>query len=479
MSDAGRSAALAELVSTLEALRDHQKFNRLKFFVPYPKQQEFFDMGSSKDERLLSAGNQYGKTEAGAAECTYHLTGLYPADWLGKKFDRPTKGWICGETGLVVRDVQQKKLCGEPGVTDEFGTGYIPKELFVDKPSLARGVTDAYDTIQVRHVSGGISIGRFKSYEQGRAKMQGDTLDWIWDDEEPPEDIYNEQLVRLRARRGIMFITYTPLKGMSSVSARFFMETHPLRGLVRMGIEDALHIPAEERQRIIDQVAPHERDARISGLPFLGSGRIFPYSDDAVKEPLIEDVPLQWAKLWGIDFGIGHPFAAVLIAWDKDNDVIHVLNTIRVADQLPLQHAKPMKMIGRSVPVAWPQDGTAREKSGEQVSSLYRKEGLNMLANHATWPQGGVSTETGVLEMQDRITTGRLKVAAHLSEWFEEFRLYHRKDGMIVKERDDILSATRVAIMMKRYAKPVPLGSGAIKRRRGTIAHGVDFDIFG
>jgi hypothetical protein len=48
--------------------------------------------------------------------------------------------------------------------------------------------------------------------------------------------------------------------------------------------------------------------------------------------------------------------------------------------------------------------------------------------------------------------TGRLKVFAHLSEWFEEFRLYHRKDGLIVKERDDLLSATRIALMMLRAA---------------------------
>ena len=72
----------------------------------------------------------------------------------------------------------------------------IPKDLFVDKPSLARGITDAYDTIQVRHVSGGVSVARFKSYEQGREKFQsGETLDWLWFDEEPPtEDLFAEGL---------------------------------------------------------------------------------------------------------------------------------------------------------------------------------------------------------------------------------------------------------------------------------------------
>ena len=56
------------------------------------------------------------------------------------------------------------------------------------------------------------------------------------------------------------------------------------------------------------------------------------------------------------------------------------------------------------------------------------------------------------MAMLDRMKTGRLKVFAHLADWFEEFRLYHRKDGLIVKERDDLISATRVGLMMLRQA---------------------------
>jgi Terminase RNaseH-like domain len=41
----------------------------------------------------------------------------------------------------------------------------------------------------------------------------------------------------------------------------------------------------------------------------------------------------------------------------------------------------------------------------------------------------------------------------HLTEWWEEFRLYHRKDGKVHKEHDDLLSATRYGVMMLRYAE--------------------------
>lgn len=474
-------ADLEELLGQLEALDYRKTYQQFFDFQPYPKQREFLDLGATKRERLLIAGNQNGKTHTGAFEAACHMTGLYPKWWKGRRWDRPTKGWIAGETSLVVRDVQQKKLCGEPGVEELFGTGMIPKDLFVDKPSLARGVTDAYDTIQVRHVSGGISVGRFKSYEQGRTKFQGESIDWGWADEEPPEDVYSEFLTRTVATKGMVFVTFTPLKGRSSVVARFLDEPNEDRSFVSMTIDDALHIPPEERAKIIAGYLPHEREARAKGVPMLGSGRIFQISEETICEPAIERVPPHWWKLWGIDFGIDHPFAAALILWDKDADVVHLHHTIRVKDGGPLQHAVPLKAVGAAVPIAWPHDGNIRgdRNTGETMAQLYKKQGLRMLPVHATWPDGGFSTEAGIMEMQQRFETGKLKIAGHLSDFLEEFRMYHRKDGQIVKERDDILSALRMAIMMKRYAKQVPLGPGTPSVDTSSrTATGRDFDVF-
>ncbi len=347
---------------------------------------------------------------------------------------------------------------------------------------MARGVTDAYDTIQVTHktkgVVDGVSTVTFKSYEQGRQKFQAATLDWVWPDEEPDEDIYQEILARITATGGMIFMTFTPLKGRSRVVTRFMDEASPDRIVVNMQIEDALHIPASERQKIIDGYLPHEREARVRGVPLLGSGAIFTMSEEFVSEPTIEYVPQYWGKIWGIDFGIGHPFGAVLIAWDKDADIIHVLHAFKMPDKVPIDHAAAMKPIGIDVPVAWPQDGMAREKSGTELHLLYKNEGLKMHHEHATHPEGGYSTEAGVLELQQRERGGKIKYAAHLSALFEERRYYHRKDGLIVKIKDDILSALRIAVMMKRFAKPVVLGGKRAPRQSGQIAKGLDFDYF-
>lgn len=462
---------------------------KMAFFKPYPKQLRFFELGKTKRETLLMAANQYGKSDAGAFACACHLTGLYPDWWPGRRWARPTKGWIAGETSLLVRDVQQKKLCGEPGVEIAFGTGMIPKDLFADKPSMARGITDAFDTIQVRHASGGISIGRFKSYEQGRTKFQGETLDWGWPDEEPDLDIYDEFLTRIQ-EGGCMFMTFTPLKGRSKVVLRFLNEPSPDRAVVNATLDEAEHFSAEEKKRRAAGYQAHQRDARAKGLPVLGSGAVYRFSQESISEARIEVIPPHWVKLWGLDFGINHPFGAVLILWDKDYDCIHVHAAIRlsgavledgtVISSLPLQHAFAIRQVAAAVPVAWPHDGHQRDKgSGDQLAKIYARHGLSMLAEHAQFEDGGYSREAAVTEIAERAVTGRFKVASHLSDWFEEFGLYHRKDGLIVAIEDDLMSATEKCVMAKRFARAVPLGSKVAKRRIGLIADGVDEVHFG
>ena len=71
-------------------------------------------------------------------------------------------------------------------------------------------------------------------------------------------------------------------------------------------------------------------------------------------------------------------------------------------------------------------------------------------------------------------------MAADLADWFDEFRGYHRDtDQQIVKVKDDIMSATRVAVMAKRFAKQVQLGAKRPSSLpNADLATGIDFDVF-
>jgi hypothetical protein len=227
-----------------------------------------------------------------------------------------------------------------------------------------------------------------------------------------------------------------------------------MRSITRMTIDDAEHYSPEARAAIINSYPAHEREARVRGIPTLGSGRVFPVSEELIEEEAI-DVPKHWPTIGGLDFGWDHPTAAVKIAWDRDFDIVHVLNAYRVREQTPVIHAAALESWGKALPWAWPHDGLQHDKgSGNQLASQYRTRGLNLLPERATFEDGSFGLEAGVSEMLERMQTGRWKVAKHLNEWFEEFRLYHRKDGLIVKERDDLMSASRYAMMMLRYAEP-------------------------
>lgn len=223
------------------------------------------------------------------------------------------------------------------------------------------------------------------------------------------------------------------------------------RHVTRMTIDDAMHISVEKRAEIIASYPPHEREARIKGIPAMGSGRVYPVTEESIVKEAFTP-PMHWPQIGGLDFGWDHPTAAVKLAWDRDADVIYVTHAYRRKEATPLEHAAVLKPWGEQ-PWAWPHDGYQRDKrSGGTLREDYARYGLSMAAKHATFPDGGNGVEAGIMDILQRMQSGRFKVFSHLEEWWSEFRMYHRKDGLIVKERDDLMDATRYAVMMLRIA---------------------------
>ena len=232
-----------------------------------------------------------------------------------------------------------------------------------------------------------------------------------------------------------------------------------------MEIWDVDHYTQEEKEAIVASYLPHERAARAQGIPQLGSGRIYPIDEEQIKEKA-KEMPDIWKRIVGLDFGgSDHPTAAVWVAYDADADSFFVYDCYKQKvppGQAPeggnaIIHAAAIKPRGDWIPVAWPHDGLQHDKgSGKEIRRQYADQGLNMLDEHATWEDGGYGVEAGTQLIYDLMITGRFKVAEHLEDWLQEFRLYHRKDGKIVKEFDDLMDATRYAIMMVREAKTKP-----------------------
>lgn len=442
---------------------------KMELYRPYPKQREFHAAGAIPNvrERLLRAGNQVGKTMSASAEVAMHLTGKYPDWWEGLRFDRPITAMAASETGKLTRDGVQVHLCGWPKYP--LGQGMIPAADILETPA-AQGISDAYDYVRVQHYDAygrpdGVSLCYLRSYDQGRERIQAMTLDLVWFDEEPDQSYYLEGLTRTNAVLGPVMLTFTPLKGMSDVVRRYLVDRMPGTHETCMALDDAEHYTPEQRAKILASYPAHERDARARGVPTLGSGRIFPVAEERIAEPSIA-IPRHWPRIAALDFGYDHPSAVVWLAWDREADTVHVYDCHRQREATPVVHAAAVRARGPWIPVAWPHDGLQHDKGGscEALAEQYRKLDVAMLRVHATHPPaagqmegtGGFGVEAGILSMLERMESGRLRVASHLADWFEEFRLYHRKDGKIVKKGDDLMSATRVGLMMLRFAKTAP-----------------------
>jgi len=446
--------------------------------------QPVYDLTVPIYENYVTAGAVHHNTTAGAFEITCHMTGRYPDWWAGRRFSYPPLVWIGGLSGVAVRDAMQAKLLGTPGDPSSLGAGRVPKELIVGQPNASRSAPNGVDSFLVKHVSGGNSRGVFKTYEQGAGFWQGPTVDVISLDEEPPSDVLGEALARLTGE-GILFITLSPLLGRSQVVLRFIGDLsgdeHKDRGSVRMTLADAEHFTEEQKQRRRASYSEADRSAREFGEPTMGEGSVFTTPEADLRVNLsLSAVPDEWRKVWGLDFGSNHPFAAVLWAFDRENDVDYVLHVIKMTTppNTPaiLGHCEAIKRVCAQAPVAWPHDGHV-QREGEALKDIYASYGLKMLKSHALNPDGNHYTQPGIDAMDERMQARRLKVrnSPENESWFEEYRAYHRKvvngKSVIVRTFDDAQSASRMGFVMKDYARAVPLGGPAPRRRPSPMAH--------
>ena len=379
---------------TMSSAERRRRYRRLDFLDTsfwYPTQLKFFAAGSSgAHQKLIYGGNQCGKTLACAAEVAWHCTGAYPDWWAGKRFAKPIRAWVVGESSTLVRDTLQRQLCGG----DEFGTGTIPLESFGRKPIMTPGGTHAIDTMFVTHETDGKVDGTsaitFKSFEMRREKLQSETLDLVWIDERPNEEVYSELLARTSATDGHLIVSYTPIGdgAAAGVTYKFLSEPSSDRAVFRITGTEAKHISAERREELASGYSEHERETRLEGIPQLGTGPVFPVELLPLICKTFDPTPLAsyTRMIVGIDFGYDHPFAAVLIAWAPNLNQIWVLDSFRMERSSALYHVQRIHSMtqGLRIPIAWPHDGSTHDKgSGLPLAGQYKGFGANMLPRHA------------------------------------------------------------------------------------------------
>lgn len=459
----------------------------------YTAAMQFFDAGSRYPERLLLGGNRTGKTENAAYEVTCHLTGIYPHWWTGRRFDHPVEIWTAGDTATTTRDIQQLTLYGPVPAAPR--TGMIPAHL-ITHVSPRSSIPNGIETIWVRHVSGGDSSIHFKSYDQRREAFQGTSRHVIWLDEECPEEIYTECLLRTLTCDGIVIVTFTPVEGLTpfvqtwlensvmldmmgdlqsadsqifsggdddidsgqviDVEARRVDEVERLKRRQKfttmISWDDVPHLSPAAREQMLVSIPPYQRAARTRGIPALGSGVIYPIPDDEIRVKPFE-VPIHWPRGYGMDVGWNWT-VAVFGAYDRDTSTLYLYHEHWRSHAEPSVHAAGIRAAGEWIPGRIDPGANGRSQSdGVQLIQSYRDLGLSV----ENAPNG---VEAGIFDVWTMLTAGRLRVFGSLKHWFNEYRMYRRDaKGRVVKKNDHLMDATRYLVASKTdwmLTEPVP-----------------------
>lgn len=471
---------------------------RFHGYEPYKKQLEFHN--SMASTRVLSGANRVGKSYSASFETACHATGFYPPWFKGKRltpvYDENLGmtvllGLVIGKDATSVRDTLQKTLIGSEALN--WNDGIIDKSLIdldnmIKKRSISGG---AIEQITIKRIDGGITILKFRSYDQGRERLQGFPLDFAHMDEEPTEKgkdssgtgIYGEISARLLDRKqygnGIKYMSFTPLSGLTPLVQQIWKQSEEGESkgvlLVIMSVEDCPHLDLEECRQEYQFLSEHEQNARLYGIPSGGQSRVYMQDKSEIqKYPPVHPIPEHWRQLIGIDFGRGtHPFAITWMCEDPDDKIKYIyktekrtgLSSFGLVDLI--KNATP---YGLNIPVAYPHDlnksvGTPDPDNPNKYESYsfvkeYKRQGLKVLKTFAHTMQGdraSIRVEDGLEVMRREFHQGRLKVLPTCTDFFDEYDLYsYDESGNIKKVKDDLVDSARYCnVMFDKYAKSV------------------------
>lgn len=213
------------------------------------------------------------------------------------------------------------------------------------------------------------------------------------------------------------------------------------RFCLTMGWDDVPHLSNEQKESMLAALPPHQRDARSKGTPQLGAGAIYPVPEADVVVPDME-IPTHWPRAYGMDVG-WNKTAAIWSAWDRETDILYLYSEYYRGQTEPAVHAQAI--LSRGDWILGVIDPAARgraQKDGNQLLQNYIDLGLKDLAPAFN------GVESGIYEVWQRLSSGRLKVFKSLNNWLTEFRIYRRdENGKIVKENDHLMDATRYLVM--------------------------------
>ena len=404
-----------------------------------------------KRNRWVFGGNRSGKTECGAVESIYMARGIHPY----RQNRKDVFGWVVSLSKEVQRDVAQSKILK-----------YLPRE-WISEIIMSAGRKDApengiIDQIKIKNVFGGISTIGFKSCDQGREKFQGSSLDFVWFDEEPPEDVYRECKMRVIDKQGDIFGTMTPLKGLTFIYDEIFLNRANSPDVWYEFVEwaDNPYLAKDEIEGLTKTLSEKELDARRFGRFSDESGLVYVEFDENkhVIDPV--SLPFDWQNLISIDPGLNNPLACHWYSVDYDGNIYVVAEHYQAKKDVDW-HSQRIKEICEEI--GWRKDSSGRinaiiDSAANQKTLASVKSVTELFYEHGILANPNVNKDvfSGIARVKEYFKNDRIFIFKNCVNLIRELKSYRWGKGDLPIKRDDhCVDELRYFIMTRpKSAKP-------------------------
>ena len=466
--DIDEKQLLTRLMRIERRLDSARENNKLAHYnePPYVHKKQMAFHKCRKRNRWVFGGNRSGKTECGAAEVVWRARGIHPY-----ASNKRTEGWVVSLTREVQRDVAQRKILS-----------YLKKEWIADAVMIS-GKSSApecgvIDYLLIKNVFGTLSRIGFKSCESGREKFQGTGLDYVWFDEEPPEDIYDECRMRLMDRRGEMFGTMTPLKGLTFVYNRIYMSDDPDVWCEFMEWADNPYLDPDEIAGLSANLPEDVLESRRYGRFIRRSGLVYPEFDESIHVIDPFPVPADWQDIMSIDPGLHNPLACHWYAVDGDGRVYVVAEHFAAGKDVDW-HAERIRE--KCASLGWRCDNSGRYRAlidpaanqrtlggMRSVSALFGDRGILVSTNVNKDVYSGINTVKSFLKGEGE---PRLYIFRSCVNMIRELKTYAwGDDDAPVKKDDHCVDELRYYLMTAPKGKSVPEVRSAVRKDKDRLA---------
>jgi len=442
---------IIERIKEIEKEENRRKNDFLSLYnrgeIIHNKQVEFHKC--QKRNRWVFGGNRSGKTECGAVESLYMALGIHPY----RENRKSVFGWVVSLSTQVQRDVAQQKIL------HYLNPRYIEDITMISgkKESPEYGIIDQ---IRIKNVFGNISTIGFKLCDQGREKFQGSSLDFVWFDEEPPQDIYDECRMRVLDKNGDIFGTMTPLKGLTYIYSEIYMNQNNNDDVWYEFMEwgDNPYLDKSEVESLTKSLSKEQLESRRYGRFKSNSGLVYPEFDENIHviEPF--KIPREWQDTLSIDPGLHNPLSCHWYCVDYDGNVYVVAEHFEAEKDITY-HAQKIKEISDAL--GWKRnfsnniesliDSAANQKtlaSVKSVTDLFFENGIavNPKVNKDLF--SGIETVKRYLKVNDG--KPKLYIFRNCPNLIRELKGYRYKEGENpVKFDDHALDDLRYYLMSK------------------------------